>query len=207
MKIRNIYVLIGFVFYSCNPKDAMFNMMSNIKTYNAIYQNEINEKDTIQMGFKFHKPPIDLVSNKPFEILTKFNNDDTKRYELRSIQFDSTARLEHVELLKYKNKSSSVVLTEHQGVLKEFKMADTTISVYKQTYNRTNNPKENYSEFFTIQHGLILISDKNSDKVLIEYNGKNVENYIDQVIAEIKLDSNFYRTDTTKIFETWLEKY
>lgn len=207
MKIRNMYIFIGFLYYSCNPKDAIFNMMSNIKTYSAIYKNEINEKDTIQMGFKFHKPPIDLGSNKPFEILTKFNNDETKRYELRSIQFDSTAWMEHVELLKYKNKSSSVVLTEHQGVLKEFKMADTTISVYKQSYNRTKNPKENYSEFFTIKHGLILISDINSDKVLIEYNGKNVKNYIDQVIAEIKLDSVFYRTDTTKIFETWKEKY
>ncbi len=181
--------------------------MSNIKTYNAIYKNEINEKDTIQMGFKFHKPPIDLGSNKPFEILTKFNTDDTKRYVLRSIQFDSTAWLEHVELLKYKNKSSSVVLTEHQGVLKEFKMEDTTISVYKQTYNKTKNPKYNYSEFFTIKHGLILIRDINSDKVLIEYNGKNIEDYIDKLIAEIKLDSNFYRTDTTKIFETWQEKY
>ena len=207
MKIRNIYILIVFLYYSCNPKDAIFNMMSNIKTYNAIYKNEINEKDTIQMGFKFHKPPIDLGSNKPFEILTKFNNDETKRYELRSIKFGPSAWMEHVELLKYKNKSSSVVLTEHQGVLKEFKMADTTISVYKQTYNRTKNPKDNYSEFFTIKHGLIFISDKNSDKVLIEYNGKNVEDYIDQLLTEIKLDSNFYRTDTTKIFKTWQEEF
>lgn len=185
----------------------MFSMMSNIKTYNAVYQNDLGEKDTIQMGFKFHKPPIDLVSNKPFRVLTKSNKEESRKYELRSIQFDTTSWMEHVELFKNKNKTSSVILTEHQGSIKEFNKTDKKVSVYKQTYNRTDNPKDNYSEFFTTKFGLILISDKSSDKTLIEYKNQNIKLEIDHLITEIQLDSNFYRTDTTSIFETWEEKY
>lgn len=185
----------------------MFSMMSNIKTNNAVYQKELGEKDTIQMGFKFHRPPIDLGSNKPFRVLTKSNNAEIIKYELRSIQFDTTSWMEHVELFKNKNKSSSVILTEHQGSIKRFNKSKNEITVYKQTYNRTDNPKDNYSEFFTTKHGLILISDQYSNKTLIEYKGENLKQEIEQLISEIKLDSNFYRTDTLSIFETWEEKY
>ena len=159
------------------------------------------------MGFKFHKPLIDLGSNKPFRVLTKLNYDESRKYELRNIQFDSTAWMEHVELFKNKNKSSSVILTEHQGLIREFNLADKKILVYKQTYNRSKNPKDNYSEFFTIKDGLILISDKYSDKTLVEYRGKNIKYEIQQLTAEIKLDSNFYLTDTVSVFESYEEKY
>lgn len=207
MKIGFKYIIIVLLFLSCNPKDAIFNMMSNIKTYNAVYESNLNEQDTIQMGFKFHKPPIDLGSNKPFRVLTKSENDGNRRYELRSIQFDATSWMEHVELLKYRNKSSSVILTEHEGTFKEFNVDYKNIPVYKQTYNRTNNPKDNYSEFFTIKHGLILISDSNSNRKLIKYKEENVKVEIEKIVSKIKMDSIFYRTDTTRIFEIWEEKY
>jgi len=193
--------------WSCSGHDAMFNMMSNIETSNAIYQNDQGELDSIQMGFKFHKPPIDLETNKPFRVITKSKSDELRRYELRSMQFYTEHFMEHVELIRRKDKSSSITITTHKGSTKEFNIANGKTIVYKQTYNRTDDPKDNYSEFFTIDHGLILISHPSSDKTLIEYNGKNIKLEIEELVSKIKLDSIFYQTDRTKIFETWEEKY
>lgn len=204
MKIE--YIILVLLIWSCNPKDAMFSMMSNIKTYEAVYENNLKYKDTIQMGFKYHKPPIDLGTNKPFRVLTKSKNDSGRRYELRSMQFDTSSWMEHVELLK-QNNSSSVILTEHEGTYKEFHITEKIIPVYKQTFNRSKNPKENYSEFYTILYGLILTNDSNSSKKLIKFNGKNIEQEIETIISQIKVDTMFYKTDTVTIFETWEEKY
>lgn len=206
MKIKIEYILLVLLIWSCNPKDAMFSMMSNIKTYEAVYENNLMYEDTIQMGFKFHKPSIDLETNKPFRVLTKSKNGDARRYELRSIQFDTSSWMEHVELLK-QNNSSSVILTEHEGSYKEFNITHKIIPVYKQTFNSSKNPKENYSEFYTIDHGLFLTKDSNSSNKLIKFNGKNIEQEIEKIISEIRLDTMFYKTDTMSIFETWEEKY
>jgi len=204
MKIE--YILLVLLIWSCNPKDAMFSMMSNIKTYEAVYENNLMSEDTIQMGFQFHKPLIDSGTNKPFRVLTKSKNGDARRYELRSIQFDTSSWMEHVELLK-QNNSSSVILTEHDGTYKEFNITNKIIPVYKQTFNRSENPKENYSEFYTIEHGLILTNDSKSSKKLIKFNGKNIKQEIEKIISQIKLDTTFYKIDTVNIFETWEEKY
>lgn len=201
--IITILIIAGCI----DPKDATISMMSNIDTYQAIYQNSDLTIDTMEMGFILHKPPIDLGSNKPFRVLTKTNNDRIKKYELRSIQFDTSSWMEYVELIRTNDKSSTIRLTEHHGEIKEFEINGNSILVYKQTYNRKKNPKNNYSEFFTIKHGLILVSDGLSFKELLEYNGMKLKSEIIDLYTLIKIDSSFYPTDTTSIFEIWTERY
>lgn len=202
IKIIWFYTVAVLLICSCSPKDAMFNMMSNIKTHDAIYQDQFGLRDTISMGFKFHKPPVDLGSNKPFKVLTKSKNGDQMSYQLRNIQFDESAWMERVILLKGKTNFKSIVLTEHDGQINEFIVDGDTINVYKQTYNQGSNPKDNYSEFFTTAYGLIMISDTGTSKELVKYKGSAVPMSINKLMNAVKSDSMFYATDTISTFET-----
>lgn len=206
MKRCFIALAFALILVSCfDPKAALFKLMIDIDTYEAIYQSTDLTSDTIQMGFEFHKPLIDLETKKPLRVLTKDVSSDSNKYELRSIQFDESSWMEYVIFLKEKGKASSVKLSEHKGDIKAFVIDRDTLSVYKQTYNRNKIPRNNYSEFFTAQHGLVLISDRFSSRKLVQYRGKDTQEEVGALCDLIKADSVFYVTDTTSIFEVWEE--
>ena len=138
-------------------------------------------------------------------MLTKTIDGRFKKYELRSIQFDTSSWMEHIELVRYINNSNIIRLTEHQGVYKGFEVNGNCIYVYKQTYNRNKDPRDNYSEFFTTNYGLILVNDRLASKELIHYKGKKLTSEISELYSLIKIDSSFFTTDTISIFETWEE--
>jgi len=161
----------------------------------------------MQMGFKFHKPPIDLDNNKPLRVITKQKKGDTKHYSLRNIWLDDSNGMELVNLNKKDGRLGQVRLTNHTGEIKKFSSLQKDYEVYKQTYNQNKNPKDNYCEYFIAELGLILFNNKSSFTKLVSFNGENLKEEYTELQNLIKDDSAFFKVDTMTIFETWEEIY
>lgn len=206
MKNLCISILVILTFAGCwGPKEALFNLMSNIKTKEAVYENTDGSMDTLQMGFKFHKPAINLKNNKPYRVITKQKKGDTKLYSLRSIWFDDSNGMELVKLNKKDGQIGQVRLASHMGEIKKYSSLLKDFEVYKQTYNQNKNPKNNYCEYFIAELGLILSNNKSSFTQLIFYNGEKLTEEFTQLQNLIIEDSAFFEVDTVTIFETWEE--